>query len=460
MTNYIFHVRPWNVDLFLALETLICESDKSAKFNFWTMQSDAHDELRMHGKDSVYLPDEFESHGVNKDNIQSLEKQLVERFGIGLNFVYQLERFKPDISRSTEFIEKQADWLQENIPSGSVLIGFTIDHFVYVLSSLINRLKEGDNNFIQPIGFPLLANVVLETPWRLKVIRDHPLEETKLDEYIASLRLHPEKSIHYMKPRVLPSIWQSAKRKIRYLKRPKYDERTNIFRYLEPHEKIISIDRLKKFSFPENIKTISLSGLEQISKNATCFYYPLQFEPEMSILAYSPFYQDQLEIIRLVSQSLNYGDVLVLKENPKMMGVRPDSFYKAIHRFPNVRWIEPKTNSREIIKFSCKVISITGTAAIEAAAMGRDSLIFGSPPFKNLLASQVVDNCPLYAFKELLYKNSSREEISNRLRDGWSEFSRSVLFGNFVPNFQKTKQTTVETDELALSVWKLIARKQ
>src|SRR5690606_29357811 len=135
--------------------------------------------------------------------------------------------------------------------------------------------------------------------------------------------------------------------------------------------------RFKKRNLPAFLNHYPLDYF--INNYNKIFYFPLQYEPEMSILGYSPFYKDQLEVIRLISQSLDNGDILLLKENPKMIGNRTDDFYKKASSYHNVRWIVSSENSREIIRQSYKVVSITGTATIEAASLGIPSMVFGYP---------------------------------------------------------------------------------
>lgn len=448
--NYVFHVRDWNIDFYLNLENTLIEKDKNVEIVWLTMLKAAFNHLHTLNKKVYYLPDLFETNSEKaNENIQILDGFILKNYNYGIEFLYEIERFKPAVKFKTKFINGHINALMKIIPENSKLISLTCDHFVYIISAYINEFKGGTNYFIQPIGFPQNAQVIMHNPWDLNYFRKGPLKSDKpLTQYIQSLELDPKVSIHYMKPQKLISLKHSLFKRLKDLTLNKTSK--SIFTYLEPRTNNLIPSRFrqkKKINYVFNY--LLESDIKKAAEESNLFYYPLQFEPEMSILAYSPWYKNQLEIIRLISQSLKSGDLLLLKENPKMIGKRNNDFYNYIETFGNIRWAHPEINSRLIIRYSFKVISITGTATIEAACLGINSLIFGHPPFRNLLLEKPVAEQPLNRFTDILYKYYKKEEIIENVRLKWPEFSKSLFYGNFIPTYVNNKLTVNDSKQLA-----------
>jgi hypothetical protein len=449
--NYVFHVREWNIDFFNYLENSIISKEIESNIIWLTMTKVAYNILIFKKKNVYYLPELFERNTEvdNRQYIKQLDNFMFEKFHYGIQYIYELERFKPYSSKEAEkFISAHISTLIDIFPESSKMISLTCDHFVYIISAYINEYKGGQNYFIQPIGFPQNAQVIMQNPWDLNYFRNSPLEKNILQQYIESLDLDPKESIHYMKPQKLPSLGYSFIKRIRDL--TTYKPTRSIFSYLEPsNTNIIPGRYTKKNKIDYNFDYLLETDIKIIASANKIFYYPLQFEPEMSILAYSPWIKSQREVIRLISQSLKKDDILLLKENPKMIGQRELSFYEEIDKNSNVKWAHPVTNSRVIIRSSFKVISITGTATIEAACLGINSMIFGYPPFRKLLIAEPVSDQPLNNFIDELYKIYSSEEILNYLNKNWGEFSESLFLGNFIPTYVNNHFTINESSILA-----------
>ncbi len=152
---------------------------------------------------------------------------------------------------------------------------------------------------------------------------------------------------------------------------------------LNVFSKIISTEissyRRKKFLY-ENVENI-------ISNNDSNFvFYPLHFEEEASMLIGSPFYLDQVDLIRKISMSLPINYQLLVKESPVAYTRewRAISDYKKILQLPNVKLIHPSIDPHEIYPKCSLVITITGTAALESLYYGLPSIIFSDSAFSNL----------------------------------------------------------------------------
>lgn len=105
-------------------------------------------------------------------------------------------------------------------------------------------------------------------------------------------------------------------------------------------------------------------------------YFPLHLQPEASLLAAAPVFQNQLAVIQAISASLPAGFVLVVKDHPKMAGYRSYSFYKRLKRFPNVLLVADSVSNPMLIEGAALVATIRGTAGFQAALQGKPVLLF------------------------------------------------------------------------------------
>ncbi|MCR5773742.1 MAG: hypothetical protein K6G42_01530 [Lachnospiraceae bacterium] len=112
-------------------------------------------------------------------------------------------------------------------------------------------------------------------------------------------------------------------------------------------------------------------------------YMPLHLIPESSVFVKASFYVDELNLMEQVSKSLPVGWKLYVKEHQAMLGERDVSFYKKAAELANVRVVQLNyyKDPKPWITKSRGVVTITGTAAYEAALMGKKSIVFGDVPF-------------------------------------------------------------------------------
>jgi len=113
-------------------------------------------------------------------------------------------------------------------------------------------------------------------------------------------------------------------------------------------------------------------------------FFPLQSIPEMATMLYSPFYTDQLWLIKQVSRSLPIHYKLYVKEAPAMFGYRPRQYYKELKKIPNVKLVKPTTTSFDLIKNSKIVTTNTGTAGFEALFFKKPVVTFGHAFYNTL----------------------------------------------------------------------------
>jgi hypothetical protein len=447
---YIFHIRPWNIKFYQYLELELKKENSDVRILWFCMTSKEASILKKNAKEVFYLPSLLDSLVTfDEFSINEFENYMNSRFGFGLHFLFNQERFKPKHIDGNEWIKKHLNLFLTIIPKESITIALSCDHFVYILSGYVAEYLEGKSIYVQPVGIPCKAQVIMGSPDKILKFRNSELDKSFFNEYLDSLDFNPMVNVGYMIPKKNLTLYSSLKKYIKKLHFLSFKLNTD-YTYLDDNRLSLFPSRyVKNFKKRFKFSFVSLGELKEKKDDHKIFYFPLQFEPEMTILVYSNWFKSQLDIIRMVSQSLKFGDVLVLKENPKMINQRKFSFYKEISNFPNVVWINPIENSREIIRISSKVISITGTAAVEAAFLGVNSLLFGYAPFKDLLIEEMIENQPVSNFSKILYSFYTKDEISENLINNWSEYSKALIIENFIPEYVNSEFTLVNPEGIA-----------
>jgi Capsule polysaccharide biosynthesis protein len=107
------------------------------------------------------------------------------------------------------------------------------------------------------------------------------------------------------------------------------------------------------------------------------FFFPFHVEPELALLLYAPFHTHQSSIMQNVAQSLPWDTCLYVKEHPQAVGTKDMGFYNRVRSTANVRMIYPHVSSRALIAGSNGVVTITGTAGMEAMLMNKPAITLG-----------------------------------------------------------------------------------
>jgi hypothetical protein len=122
-------------------------------------------------------------------------------------------------------------------------------------------------------------------------------------------------------------------------------------------------------------------------------YFPMHKEPEESYLLRSPEYFSQHAAIASLSRSLPAGTLLAVKENPYSIARRPRDFYKQISALKNVVLLDVNETGVECVRRANAIATITGSAGIEGAGMGKPIVLFSRHlPITMLRHVQTVTN--------------------------------------------------------------------
>ncbi len=169
-------------------------------------------------------------------------------------------------------------------------------------------------------------------------------------------------------------------------------------------------------------------------------YFPLHIEQERTLLLGAPFYTNQLEILTNISKSLPIGYKLIVKEHPIMIfrGWRSISDYKHIMALPNVVLLHPSVNSDEIIKKCSLVVSINGTAALQAAFYQKPSILFVDKDSSSFLPSVYCIN----SIEELpqAIRISLKKEVNTEALSKYVNFIKENSFNCDIPKLGTASQ--------------------
>lgn len=143
------------------------------------------------------------------------------------------------------------------------------------------------------------------------------------------------------------------------------------FKVLKKSLTDLIVEKYREIFISKNLK-------KEIDDKTPFVYFPLHQEPERVLLIASPFYTNQIETVRHIAKSLPPDYKLFVKEHPTqtIRGWREISFYKEILEIPNVELLHPSVSSEQIMKKCSLVITVGGTAGLEAAFYQKPSIIF------------------------------------------------------------------------------------
>lgn len=137
-----------------------------------------------------------------------------------------------------------------------------------------------------------------------------------------------------------------------------------------------AMTRKRKFLVPNDLFEVPVEGEDYV-------YMPLHLIPESSVFVKASYYVDELNLIEQISKSLPVGWKLYVKEHQAMLGERDPEFYRKAGEIANVRVVQINhyKDPKPWIAKAKGVVTITGTAAYEAALLGKRSIVFGDVPF-------------------------------------------------------------------------------
>lgn len=105
--------------------------------------------------------------------------------------------------------------------------------------------------------------------------------------------------------------------------------------------------------------------------------YPLHFHPESSTSILAGSWLDEYEVIRNIAFNLPEGMRLYVKDHVSAWAYPTVDFYRRIRALPNVRLLPPEAPTKQLIKESAAVITLTSTVGYEALLLKKRVFLYG-----------------------------------------------------------------------------------
>jgi hypothetical protein len=138
-----------------------------------------------------------------------------------------------------------------------------------------------------------------------------------------------------------------------------------------------SWQQLKRSIF-RKLKIVIIDKFYQIPpKKERFLLYPLHFHPEASTSILCGTYLNEYEVIKNIAFNLPQGFMLYVKDHMSAYGYPTLDFYRSINSLPNVRLLAPNAATKELIKASEAVITLTSTVGYEALLLNKRVFLFG-----------------------------------------------------------------------------------
>lgn len=164
-------------------------------------------------------------------------------------------------------------------------------------------------------------------------------------------------------------------KKLRSLLRHSCDSRTDAFQIGNPlltHFNLFSRNARRRFKVGIIRKLYETPRVDE-----RFLLYPMHFHPESSTSILAGTYLDEYEVIRNIAFNLPEGIRLYVKDHISAWGYPSLEFYRKIKRLPNVRLLSPTEPTKQLIKQSAGVITLTSTVGYEALLLNTRVFLLG-----------------------------------------------------------------------------------
>jgi hypothetical protein len=126
----------------------------------------------------------------------------------------------------------------------------------------------------------------------------------------------------------------------------------------------------------------------------------MHLQPEASTASQAPRWVDQERIIEQIAVNAPCGIQIVVKENPQCYGWRGKRYYGALLDLENVQLCHPQVSTHELLRRAEVLVTITGSAGLEAILLGTRVAALGRPFYIDFPGVRLLDS-PEQVFKEL-----------------------------------------------------------
>ena len=209
------------------------------------------------------------------------------------------------------------------------------------------------------------------------------------------------------------SVTPNLKNFISYILKNNQQDKNVFYTKIDPIKKIkANLIRLYRKNLNQCLNLYESKSIRKLPKKN--IFFAMHFQPEQSTLTQGNWYLNQIALIENISKSLPLNYTVIVKEHPWGRGTRPTWQYKYLLNFHNVIFCDAP--SKEIIKQTDAVLTISGSIILEAMVIGKPTIMFGNNFFDYSPLVYKINNIsdlPNLLFNVLIEKNI----LSKNLRD-------------------------------------------
>lgn len=265
----------------------------------------------------------------------------------------------------------------------------------------LKATKVGNNVAMLDSGIDLPGNIVAR--FRSNEPFPEEIRHTAM-RYIASVEqrgVKYEGAILFSKARMMSRMRRAPRRLLGAARREIRIRRDPVLR-VDPHlpPPLRSawltevVHPLRTFMLGRRLPMLSAADLDSIGDFA---FYPMHFEPEVSLQVFGRPFQNQIELTRILALSLPVGMRLLVKEHPRSLGFRKEAYYRKLLSIPNIRLVDPFVPTIDIVRRARMVCVVSGSVGLEAMVLGKPLLVFGRTLYGLLPATMVHEAANLNA---------------------------------------------------------------
>lgn len=130
--------------------------------------------------------------------------------------------------------------------------------------------------------------------------------------------------------------------------------------------------------------TTIVTDFDEFDPEQEYAYFPLQVQPELSLMVWARYHTHFPTVVRNVAQSLPTGMELYVNEHPNMWGSRPPSFYDELRKLPNVRVLPLEVDTGRVIERAELTACVTTSVGLDALCRGVPVVALGNPGYSVL----------------------------------------------------------------------------
>jgi hypothetical protein len=142
--------------------------------------------------------------------------------------------------------------------------------------------------------------------------------------------------------------------------------------------------RRRILSIGEKYKKIYDKYVTEVDFNRPFVYFAAPFQPEGTTMPDAGAYESRVLVLEMLQQAVPKDWLIFYKEHPSTFDstingnlYRSEEFYQRVASLPNVRFVNYKIDSFELIDRSKAVVTPTGSVGWEGLVRGKPCIIFG-----------------------------------------------------------------------------------